>query len=306
MYKLLESLVERNKVYGKEGELASYIPALLKADPNDLGIAVVDLQGRIFYAGECEKKFTIQSISKVVSLILALGDNGRENVFKKVNVEPTGDEFNSIVNLETKKDKKRPYNPMINAGAIVTTSLIYGESEEDKFNRIMDFIKRATNNPEIGFNEEVYRSEKETGDRNRALAYFMKSNGMLDGNIDEILDLYFRQCSIEATAKDLAMFGSVLANDGRAPWNGERLISRENCRIVKTIMVTCGMYDASGEFAVSIGIPAKSGVGGGILGTVPRWAGIGVYGPSLDKKGNSFAGTKLLRDLSEELDLSIF
>ena len=123
---------------------------------------------------------------------------------------------------------------------------------------------------------------------------------------DEILDLYFRQCSIEATAKDLAMFGSVLANDGRAPWNGERLISRENCRIVKTIMVTCGMYDASGEFAVSIGIPAKSGVGGGILGTVPRWAGIGVYGPCLDKKGNSFAGTKLLRDLSEELDLSIF
>lgn len=305
MYKLLESLVEKNKVYGKDGKLASYIPALLEADPNDLGIAIVDLQGRKYYAGVCDKKFTIQSISKVVSLILALGDNGRKNVFSKVNVEPTGDEFNSIVTLET-KDKKRPYNPMINAGAIVTTSLIYGESEEDKFNRIIDFVRKATNNPDITFNEEVYKSEKETGDRNRALAFFMKGNGMLEGNIDEILDLYFRQCSIEATAIDLAMFGSVLANDGVTPWSNERLISRENCRIVKTIMVTCGMYDASGEFAVHIGIPAKSGVGGGIVATVPRWMGIGIYAPALDKKGNSLAGLHTLRDLSQELDLSIF
>lgn len=305
MIKLLESLVENNKCYGKEGKLASYIPALLRANPDDLGVAIVDLQGRKYCAGDCHKKFTIQSISKVVSLILALSDNGRENVFKKVNVEPTGDEFNSIVNLE-KKDQTKPYNPMINAGAIVTTSLIYGESEEDKFNRILDFMRKATNNPSIGLNEEVYLSEKETGDRNRALAYFMKSNGMLEGNIEEILDLYFKQCSIEATALDLAMFGSVLANEGVAPWNSERLISRENCRIVKTIMVTCGMYDASGEFAVKIGIPAKSGVGGGILGTVPRWMGIGVYGPALDKKGNSIAGLHLLKDLSEELDLSIF
>ena len=305
MYKLLESLVEKNRHYGKEGNLASYIPALLRANPDDLGIAIVDLQGRKYFAGEYDKKFTIQSISKIVSLILALGDNGRENVFSKVNVEPTGDEFNSIVNLE-KKDQKKPYNPMINAGAIVTTSLIYGENQEDKFQRILDFIRKATNNPNVGFNEEVYISEKETGNRNRALAYFMKSNGMLDGNIEEILDLYFRQCSIEATAMDMAMFGSVLANDGITPWSNERLISRENCRIVKTIMVTCGMYDASGEFAVHVGIPAKSGVGGGILATVPRRFGIGIYGPALDKKGNSIGGTHVLKDLSEELELSIF
>ena len=129
---------------------------------------------------------------------------------------------------------------------------------------------------------------------------------MLNGNIEEILDLYFRQCSIEATAMDLAMFGSVLANDGVTPWSNERLISRENCRIVKTIMVTCGMYDASGEFAVQIGVPAKSGVGGGVVATVPRWMGIGVYGPALDKKGNSAAGLQVLKDLSQELDLSIF
>ncbi|MDD6796394.1 MAG: glutaminase A [Clostridiaceae bacterium] len=305
MNALLETIVNKNKVYGKDGKLASYIPGLLKADPNDLGIAVADIDGRVFCAGECNKKFTIQSISKVVSLILALADNGRANVFKKIDVEPTGDEFNSIVSLET-KNKKRPYNPMINAGAIVTTSLIYGDSEEDKLNRLISFIRKATDNPNININEEVYLSEKETGDRNRALAYFMKSNGMLEGNIEEILDLYFRQCSIEANAIDLAKFGAVLANDGVIPWSNERLISRENCRIVKTIMVTCGMYDASGEFAVSVGIPAKSGVGGGILGTVPRKFGIGVYGPALDKKGNSLAGLKTLRDLSRELDLSIF
>lgn len=305
MFNLLETLVEKNKVHGKEGKLASYIPGLLKADPNDLGIAIVDLDGRKYFAGDYEKKFTIQSISKVVSLILALNDNGRSKVFERVNVEPTGDEFNSIVNLET-KNKKRPYNPMINAGAITTTSLIYGESEEDKLSRLIKFIRKATNNESININEEVYISEKETGDRNRALAYFMKSNGMLTGNVEEILDLYFRQCSIEANAIDLAMFGSVLANDGVTPWSGERLMSRQNCRIVKTIMVTCGMYDASGEFAVHIGIPAKSGVGGGILATVPRKMGIGVYGPALDKKGNSLTGIQTLKDLSEELDLSIF
>ena len=305
MFKLLETLVEKNREYGKEGKLASYIPALLEANPNDLGIAIVDLQGRKYYAGEYEKNFTIQSISKVVSLILALGDNGRANVFQRVDVEPTGDGFNSIVNLET-KDKKMPYNPMINAGAIATTSLIYGEDKEDKLNRIIDFIRKATNNPNISVNEEVYISEKRTGDRNRALAYFMKSNGMLQGDVEEILDLYFRQCSIEANAIDLAMFGSVLANDGVTPWGGERLMSRENCRIVKTIMVTCGMYDSSGEFAVHIGIPAKSGVGGGILATVPRRMGIGVYGPALDKKGNSLSGIHALKDLSDELDLSIF
>lgn len=305
MFKLLETLVEKNKKYGNDGQLASYIPALLEANPNDLGVAIVDVEGRKYYAGQCEKNFTIQSISKVVSLILALGDNGRTNVFKRVDVEPTGDGFNSIVNLET-KDKKRPYNPMINAGAIATTSLIYGEDGEDKLERIIKFMRKATNNPNISINEEVYVSERRTGDRNRALAYFMKSNGMLQGDVEEILELYFRQCSIEANAIDLAMFGSVLANDGVTPWNGERLMSRETCRIVKTIMVTCGMYDASGEFAVHIGIPAKSGVGGGILATVPRRMGIGVYGPALDKKGNSLAGIYVLKDLSEELDLSIF
>ncbi len=305
MFNLLNTLVDKNREYGSNGKLASYIPALLEANPNDLGICLVDLNGKEFYAGECDKRFTIQSISKVVTLILALKDNGRCNVFKKVNVEPTGMGFNSIVNLEV-RDSGRPYNPMINAGAIVTTSLINGKDINEKLNKILDFIKIVTKNNSISINERVYLSEKETGDRNRALAYFMKSTKVLDGDVDEILDLYFKQCSIEVSARDLARFGAVLANDGVIPWSNERIMSREICRIVKTIMVTCGMYDASGEFAVHVGVPAKSGVGGGILATVPRRYGIGIYGPSLDEKGNSLSGLHTIKDLSEELDLSIF
>ena len=258
-----------------------------------------------FWAGDSDVKFTIQSISKVVSLIIALNDNGRPNVFSKVNVEPTGMGFNSIVNLEAAMEN-RPYNPMINAGAIVTTSLIFGETEERKLERILNFMRRATNNPHIGINEEIYLNEKATGDRNRALAYYMKSTGALEGDVEEVLDLYFKQCSIEATARDLARFGAVIANDGVTPWSNEVLMSRDICRIVKTIMVTCGMYDASGEFAIHVGIPAKSGVGGGVLATVPRRYGIGLYGPALDAKGNSVCGLRILKDLSEELDLSIF
>lgn len=305
MTDMLQTLVEKNKIYGQEGKLASYIPALLKADVNDLGIAVVDLDGNESFAGNCDKNFTIQSISKIVSLIIALSDNKMTDVFKKVNVEPTGEGFNSIVKLET-TETGRPYNPMINAGAIVTTSLIKGETEEEKLKKLIDFMKKATNNPNIKINEEVYISEKLTGNRNRALAYFMKSSGILEGNVEEILDLYFRQCSIEANAKDLARLGAVLANDGIIPWSGEKLVDKKICRIVKSIMVTCGMYDASGEFAVRIGIPAKSGVGGGIVGAVPKRMGIGVYGPALDEKGNSIAGLRVLEDLARELDLSIF
>lgn len=305
MFNLLNTLVENNKKYGKEGKLAAYIPALLEANPNDLGIYIVDTRGKEYFAGDYNKKFTIQSISKVVSLILAIKDNGRENVFKKVDVEPTGMGFNSIVNLEA-SDTGKPYNPMINAGAIMTSSLIDGKDVEERLKKILDFLKIVTNNNDIYVNENVYLSEKETGSRNRALAYFMKSTGVLDGDVEEILDLYFKQCSIELDARDLARFGVVLANDGVLPWNGEKAIPKEVCRIVKSIMVTCGMYDASGEFAVNVGIPAKSGVGGGIIATVPRKYGIGIYGPALDEKGNSIAGLKLIKDLSDELDLSIF
>ncbi|MGL4760290.1 MAG: glutaminase A [Sarcina sp.] len=305
MKKLLDSFIEKNKEAVKSGNVATYIPELAKADANDLGICVVTLKGEVYKSGLADKKFTIQSISKVISLMLAILDNGKDNVFERVGVEPTGDSFNSIVNLEI-RHSDRPYNPMVNSGAIVTTSLIEGESKEEKFERILEFTKKVTGNDDITVNEEVYKSECETGNRNRALAYFLKSSNFLRGNVDEILDIYFRQCSIEVTTEDLAKFGAMLANEGVLPWSGERVISRDVCRIVKTIMVTCGMYDDSGKFAVHIGIPAKSGVGGGIMASVPRRMGIGVYGPALDEKGNSIGGKNILRDLSEEMDLSIF
>lgn len=305
MKNFLENLIENNRQYVEHGKLASYIPELEKANKEDLGIYIVTLDGKEFGAGEYEKKFTIQSISKVITLMLAILDNGKDRVFSRVGVEPTGDSFNSIVSLERKPSKK-PFNPMVNSGAILTTSLIEGSSEEEKFKKILEFTRKVTGNDKIELNEEVYLSEKETGDRNRALAYFMKSNGVIEGNIDDIVDLYFKQCSLEVNARDLARLGAMLANDGVLPWSGERVISREICRIIKTIMVTCGMYDDSGKFAVHIGIPAKSGVGGGIMAAVPRRMGIGIFGPSLDEKGNSIAGTHVMKDLSEELDLSIF
>jgi glutaminase len=305
MNKLLEAIIENNRHFTKEGKLASYIPELVNANKESIGISIISLDGEEYFAGDYEAKFTIQSISKIITLMLALINNGRDRVFSKVGVEPTADAFNSIINLETKKIQK-PLNPMINAGAIATVSLITDKTSEVTFDKILNFTRKITGNPNIDINQEVYKSEKVTGDRNRALAYFMKSMGVIEPEVEEVLDVYFKQCSIEATCKDIAKIGAMLANDGVLPWSGERMVPRNVARIVKTIMATCGLYDASGEFAVEVGIPAKSGVGGGILASVPGRMGIGVYGPALDLKGNSVGGIKVLAELSRELDLSIF
>lgn len=305
MKALLETLVDNNKEYTKEGRVASYIPELSKANPESLGICVTTLEGEEYCAGDCDKRFTIQSISKVVTLMLAILDNGKDNVFKKVGMEPSSDTFNSIVSLETKNPQK-PLNPMINSGAIATVSLVSGDSADMAFDRILKFTRKITGNPNIDINESIYESEKKTGDRNRSLAYFMKSTGVIEKDVDAVLDVYFKQCSIEGTCKDIARIAAVIANNGILPWSGERVIPAYIARIAKTIMVTCGMYDASGDIAVNIGVPCKSGVGGGIMAAVPGRMGIGVFGPSLDMKGNSVAGVKLLEQLSKELDLSIF
>lgn len=305
MNRLLQSVIENNRQWTKQGKVATYIPELGKASEDSLGISIITLDGEEYFGGDHEVKFTIQSISKIITLMLAIIDNGREVVFSKVGVEPTADAFNSIINLET-KNPQRPLNPMINAGAIATVSLVAGKSREESFNRILNFTRKITGNPHININENVYKSEKETGDRNRSLAYFMKSTGIIEQDVEDVLDVYFKQCSIEANCKDIARIGALLANDGVLPWSGERVIPRNVARIVKTIMVTCGLYDASGQFAVEVGIPAKSGVGGGILAAIPGRMGIGVYGPALDIKGNSIGGIKVLEELSKELDLSIF
>ncbi|RKD31548.1 glutaminase A [Thermohalobacter berrensis] len=305
MEELLQKLIIKNRELTQKGEVASYIPALAKANPQNLGICVTDLDGNIYKAGDYDKKFTLQSISKTISLMLALMDNGEEKVFERVGMEPTGDPFNSIVKLETIRPSK-PLNPMINAGAIAVTSMIKGENADEKFERLLNLFRKITGNKELEIDSEIYLSEKKTGDRNRAMAYFMRDVGIIEGNVEEILDVYFRQCSIKVDCIDIAKIGLFLANKGVVPDTKEKITTEHIARVVKTFMVTCGMYNASGEFAIKVGIPAKSGVGGGILGVVPHKMGIGVYGPALDKKGNSIGGYGVLRDLSNELNLSIF
>jgi len=305
MQNVLNEVININRKYTNYGQVASYIPELKNAKRDDLGICIIDKDNNVYKAGSYNKKFTIQSISKPIILAMALMDNDWSYVFSKVGMEPSGDPFNSIMKLET-NDTKKPSNPMINAGAIVPTSLIKGSSSEEKEERMLRFFRKLANNENIGINYEVYKSEKLTGDRNRAMAYLLKNDGFINGDVEEILDLYFKQCSIEIDCVDLARIGINLAMYGIDIESDERLISKQVSRLVKTFMVTCGMYDASGEFAIKVGIPAKSGVGGGIMASVPNTMGIGVYGPALDKKGNSIAGVKVLEDLSEKLELNIF
>ena len=289
----------------KFGKVADYIPALGKARPDDLSIAIYYPDGKCISAGDIEKKITLQSISKVISLALVLMDRGTGQVFHKVGMEPTGDPFNSIVKLETMAPAK-PLNPMINAGALVVTHMIKGGSIEERFQRLLFFIREMANNSSIQLNEEVARSEFETSQLNRALCYFLKQYKVIDEDIEELMDLYTKQCAIEMNCLELARIGMIFAMNGLDPDSGKQVIPENIARICKTFMVTCGMYNASGEFAIKIGIPAKSGVSGGIMGAVPERFGIGIFGPALDEKGNSIAGIKLLELLSENYQLSMF
>lgn len=305
MDKILQEILDNNKKYTNYGQVATYIPELRNAKKDDLGICLIDMNNNVYKAGNYDKKFTIQSISKAIVLAMVLEDNDWEYVFSKVGMEPSGDPFNSIMKLET-TDTKKPCNPMINAGAIVTTSMIKGKDLKEKEERMLNFFKKLSKNDNLKINYDVYESEKATGDRNRAMAYLLKNDGFIEGNVEDVLDLYFKQCSIEIDCIDLARIGVNLASYGVDIETGERLLDERISRIVKTFMVTCGMYDASGEFAIKVGIPAKSGVGGGIMASVPNKMGIGIYGPALDRKGNSIAGLKIIQNLSEQYKISIF
>jgi glutaminase len=300
----LEKMVNKAKPYYVKGQVATYIPELSKKGPSDLGICISSEKGEVC-AGNTTEVFTIQSVSKPIVLMLAMMDRGEEKVFDFVGKEPTGDPFNSMVRLETYTLNK-PLNPMINAGAISIASLINGKDNGEKINRILDFMRMLSHNEAIHVNELVYNSEKMTGDRNRSLAYFLKSIDCLEGDVEEVLDLYFMQCSIEITALDLARIGRVIANDGWDCMSKKQVVPKKFARISKSFMLTCGMYDESGQFAIDVGIPSKSGVGGGVMSSVPGKWGIGVYGPSLDGKGNSVAGMKLLEFISKDFDMSIF
>ncbi|GAA3411125.1 glutaminase A [Paenibacillus hodogayensis] len=301
----LPAWVDACRVHTAQGSVATYIPELAHAPRHALGITLHHRSGKSVSAGDSDMRFTLQSISKVFTLLLALMDRGEQAVFEKVGMEPTGDVFNSMLKLELVQPGK-PFNPLINAGAIVISSLIRGDTPEHKSQRILGFIRDLAGDDSAAFNEDVYRSEAATANRNRSLAYFLKDNKVLDADVEPTLDVYFRQCAIEVTCAQVARMGLVLASDGVDPATGRELFPKRFARIAKSFMVTCGMYNASGEFAIQVGIPAKSGVAGGILALVPGELGIGIISPALNDKGNSTAGVHLLRQLSEQYDWSMF
>jgi len=297
---LINEALETGRPYIKEGEVATYIPELGRADKNKLGISIFCRDGSRFSCGDTKDRFSIQSISKVISLAVALEVCGFDMVFENVGMEPSGDAFNSLIKLEG--SNSHPYNPMINSGAIAVASFI---EPKVSFEEMLKLARCFCQDDGIVLDEKVYGSEMSTVARNRAIAYLLESKGVINGNVEEALDFYVKMCSLSVTAESLAGLGFLLANDGVDP-SGKRLLNSDTVRVVKTIMLTCGMYDGSGEFAVRVGIPSKSGVGGGLLSVVDGKMGIGIYGPSLDAKGNSIAGRKILQFLSSQMKLHIF
>ncbi|MFN0094664.1 MAG: glutaminase A [Dehalococcoidia bacterium] len=297
----LDALHERFRS-DDSGAVATYIPELAKADPTQFGLALATLDGHVYESGDSTALFTIQSISKPFVYGLALQDHGTTEVLRRVGVEPSGDAFNSVVFDER---GNRPFNPMVNAGAIATAALIKGSSLSERLGRVLELFGRLAGR-EITIDESVYASEKATGHRNRAIAYLELNAGMLEEPVDDHLDLYFKQCSILVSARDLAVMAATLANDGVNPLTGARALERAHVRSVLSVMQSCGMYDFSGEWGFRVGLPAKSGVGGGILAVLPGQVGVGTFSPPLDDRGNSVRGVRACAELSEGFQLHMF
>ncbi len=287
----------------QDGELADYIPELAKADPGAFALATMDTGGKFNGAGDVEKRFTLQSISKPFVYGLALEDHGREAVRKRVGIEPTGDAFNSIIELE--EQSHRPYNPMINSGAIAVASLMSGKDPSEKLARVRAMFGRYFGH-EVEIDRAVLISEHGTAHRNRAIAHLLRHFSVIDSDIEAVLDLYFNACSMLASTRDLAAMAAALANGGVQPETGERVLKAEYVRDLLSLMFTCGMYDSSGEWAYTVGLPAKSGVSGGIIAVVPGKLGIAAYSPLLDSHGHSVRGMRALEALSNTCKLSIF
>jgi glutaminase len=297
----LESLHKRLAPLS-DGEVAQYIPELAKANPGHFGLCIVTMDGVAYTAGDFAQPFTLQSISKPFVYATALADRGRDFVARRVGVEPSGDAFNSI---SLHPQTGAPLNPMINAGAIASTSLVSGETPDAQWRRIETSMATFMGR-EIGIDEAVYRSESETGFRNRAIAWMLKNFGITDGEPMASLENYFRQCSILVDCRDLAYMAATLANGGVHPLTGRRALPTEHVERVLSVMATCGMYDYAGSWLYEVGIPAKSGVGGGIIAALPGRFGIGVFSPPLDEKGNSVRGIEACKQFSRDFSLHVF
>lgn len=282
-----------------DGALADYIPELASVDPDGFALSLSSADGFIYESGDSAREFTIQSISKPFTYALALDQIGAAAVDAKIGVEPSGEAFNEI---SVDDCTKTPKNPMINAGAIAAVSLIPAATPDERFAMIQDFYS-AFSGRRLEVDAEVYASEKATGSRNRAIGYMLQSFGVLDDDPDEVLDVYYRQCSLRVTSTDLAKMGATLARGGVNPQTGRRVTDAAVVKRTLSVMVTCGMYDAAGDWVSAVGMPAKSGVGGGIVAVLPGQLGVGVYSPLLDAKGNSVRGVRVCRSLSEQLGL---
>jgi glutaminase len=286
----------------RSGEVASYIPELSHAKPDWFGITIATVDGHVYQVGDTQLPFTIQSISKAVTYGLAMEDNGLERVQAKVGVEPSNEAFNAI-SLEA--ETGRPLNPMMNAGAIAATGLVHSKPDKTPLQRILASFERYVGHG-MTIDDKVFRSESETGHRNRAIAHLLYGYGILDRSPEEVLDIYFRQCSILVTARDLAIIGACLANNGVNPITGMTALSGKYVEKVLSVMSACGMYGYSGSWLHDVGLPAKSGVGGGIMAVLPGQFGLGVFSPPLDAKGNSVRGIASCRRISEDLQLHVF
>ncbi len=282
-----------------DGRVADYIPELAKADPSKFGIAIATVDGRVYEAGDTRAPFTIQSISKPLVYGVALEDCGAERVRACIGVEPSGDAFNSI-SLEA--GTGRPLNPMINAGAIATSSLVPGADRDARLARVVDALSAYAGRP-LSTDEAVFESERSTGHRNRAIGHLLRNHGILADDPEPALELYFRQCSVVVDARDLALMAATLANGGVNPATGQRAVAAEHLGAILSVMTTCGMYDFAGEWVARVGMPAKSGVGGGIVAVLPGQLGIGVFSPALDARGNSVRGVRACEAISAELGL---
>ena len=287
-----------------QGNAATFIPELTKADPNRLGICITTVDGQQYAIGNCEDKFTIQSISKIFMLAAAIEDAGYEEVFSRIGYEDRGEEFNSIYKMEIMDP--HPSNPLLNAGAICTSSLIKGKTVEEKYGKLFDLAAKCMGVDKVESANDVFNCEMTTGFRNRVLAQIMDDAGLLGSSQEDALIIYFRGCSMMVDCKMLSRFGAVLAGGGKDPITGEQYFKPETARLLRTLMAGCGMYTKSGEYAVRVGLPSKSGSGGGICTAVPGKMGIGTFSPLLDASGNSLCGVKAMEYLSDKADLCIY
>lgn len=300
---ILEEIEREIQPFFGEGKVADYIPALANVEPDQFVMAIQMFDGSSFGVGEINKKFSIQSISKVFTFTLALEHYGKE-LYKRVGHEPSGNPFNSLVQLEY--ENGIPRNPFINAGAIVTADTLVSIYKKNTFDEILKFIRKVSNDETITYDEDIFQSELEHGFRNFALINMIKSYKNIHNEINEVINTYFKQCSIMMSPNELASSMLFLANHGVNPLTNEQIITESKAKRINSLMLTCGHYDASGDFAYKVGLPGKSGVGGGIVAIVPKKMAICVYSPRLNKQGNSLIGTKALELFTTKTGLSIF